>query len=487
MIFGDLNLDQVVAAVAAGRDEYDLRPFFHEPLRDVDAVEYRHRVVQDLERDDVRSVVDEFAALMQRVRRHLRAVQERSSGYERQRYFLDAADLYCQAVTALWSALARVELASEGLAGLREHLAGYLGSGAIQALARDAGDMLDELAAVRYCVHVRGAKVTVSRYEGQADYTPEIVKTFARFRQGEVADYRVRLRYYQDINHVEEWILERVARLFPETFTALADFCRLHVGFVDETVTTFDREVQFYLAYLTYMRRFTDAGLSFCCPEVSATSKRLRVSGAFDLALATKLAGSGSEVVCNDIDLSDAERVVVVTGPNQGGKTTFARMFGQLHYLAALGLPVPARSARLFLPDRVFTHFEREESLDTLHGKLEDELVRIHDVLDHATGDSVIVMNETFTSTTLQDALVLGTQILSRIVDRDCLAVYVTFVDELSLLSEATVSMVGMVVPDDPARRTFEVVRRAADGRAYAMALAEKYGLTYEALRRRVG
>jgi DNA mismatch repair ATPase MutS len=176
----------------------------------------------------------------------------------------------------------------------------------------------------------------------------------------------------------------------------------------------------------------------------------------------------------------------VVTEPNQGGKTTFARMFGQLHYLASLGLPIPGTAATIFLPDQVLTQFEREESLETLSGKLEDELVRVRDILNKATNDSVIVMNETFSSTTLADALFLGTEVLRRVTDRGSLAVYVTFVDELASLNEATVSMAATVAPDDPTARTFHLLRRPADGLAYAAALADQYGLSYEALRRRI-
>ncbi len=484
--FSDLNLDQVFTEVALGRGQYDLTPFFRLPLHEPAAVEYRHAVLRDLEDEATSTAVAEFAQRMGRVREDLAQARKLRYRYQKESWFLDAARGYCAAVRALAAGLSEADLASRGLTAFREYLCDYAGSAAFTGLAAAAGEVAGALDGVRYCVNIKGNRVTVSRYEGEADFSADVVATFAKFARGAVKDYRGRFRNWPEMDHVEEQIADRVARLFPDVFAALDGFCERHAGFLDDTVGAFDREVQFYLAYLEFIAPMKAAGLKFCYPRVSAADKETVAEAAFDLALAAKLSPRFAAVVANDFQLSGPERIFVVTGPNHGGKTTFARMLGQLHYLASLGYPVPARHARLFLPDQIFTHFEREEDLATLRGKLEDELVRIRDVLDRATGSSLLVMNESFASTTLRDAVFIGERVLAAMTELGLLGVYVTFVDELASLNEVCVSMVGTVVPDNPAERTFKIVRRPADGLAYATAIARKYGLTYPQLKERV-
>jgi DNA mismatch repair protein MutS len=483
----DLNLGQIVAAVAGDREERDLvTSVLFSPLHDVGAVRYRQEVFQDLDDPALFAEVQRFAGLMREVRAHLHQLGQMPYRYQREGWLLDAAAIYCDAVQSLAGHLASAEISSRALVAFREYLAAYVASAGFTALVSDTRDRKDGLARIRYTTRIRGGRVDVSRYQGEADYSVTVLKTFGRFKQGAVKDYRIRYRTWPGMNHIAAQILELVAKLFPGEFAALEEYCGEHSAFLDEGIRRADQELQFYLAYLDHIGPLRRAGLPFCYPEVSASSKEVFAVGTFDLALAHKLVSERQPVVANDFRMEGRERIFVVTGPNQGGKTTFARTFGQLHHLASVGCPVPGSSARLFLFDRLFTHFAREEDLTKMTGKLEDDLVRIGEILRTATPASIVIMNEIFASTTLHDARFLGTKLITKIMRLDALCVYVTFVDELASLGEQVVSMMSTVVPENPAERTYKVVRKPADGLAYALAIAEKHGLTYERLRDRL-
>lgn len=485
--FADLNCDQIVDAITAGRDEYNLTPFFYTRLPRVEAIEYRHEVMQDLERAPLYESVSSFAKRMREVRERLAQTQKMYYKEQKEAWFLDGVEIYCEVIKSFAAELAGSDLRSRGFLAFRDYLDTYSRSAHFNSILSQAQKLKADLATIEYCVLIKGSGFTVRKYEAEADYSTEVEQTFEKFKQGAAKDYKIKFSISADMNHIEAKILEFVAKLYPAVFAALTEFCRQHGNFIDRTIAVFDREIQFYLAYMEHTAPLRRTGLHFCYPLVSDASQEVYDHDSFDIALAHKLLKENSPVVCNDFHLKGRERILVVSGPNQGGKTTFARAFGQLHYLASLGCPVPGREAQLFLFDELFTHFEKEEKVENLRGKLEDDLVRIHGILGQATLRSIIVMNEIFTSTTIQDETFLSEKVMERIIGLGSLCVWVTFVDELASFGPQVVSMVSTVVPENPALRTFKIQRRPADGLAYAMAIAQKYGLTYDLIRKRIG
>ncbi|MBP2073137.1 MutS-related protein [Thermoanaerobacterium butyriciformans] len=486
VFFKDLNIDQIVDTITFGRNEYNLKPFFYKSPNDIETIKYRQEIMRDLENNELFKCIKSFSEKFQHMREDLKQANKLYYKYQKERWFLDAVDIYCDAVVSLANDLTHIDLNSTGFVEFREYILNYVKSDSFISLNIATKKLEEDLSSVKYSILIRGNSIKVGKYDSEVNYSHIVEETFKKFKEGEVKDYRKKFSDYDDMNHVEAKILDLVAQLYKEIFDALDDFCIKNTDYVDKTIGTFEREIQFYMSYLEFISKFKDMGLKFCYPKVDSASKEVFDYGCFDLALANKLISNKSTVVTNDFYLSGKERIFVVSGPNQGGKTTFARTFGQVHYFASIGCPIPGYKAQLFLYDNIFTHFEREENVNDLHGKLEDELIRIYDILSKATSNSIVILNEIFTSTTLKDAIFLSKRVMDRIIDLDLLCVWVTFIDELSVYSEKTVSVVNTVVPDNPSLRTYKVIRKPADGLSYAITIAEKYRLTYEHIKERV-
>ena len=459
---------------------------FATPASDVALARQRQEIARDLNDDDVARLMRDFQAAMALMREGLRRARQASNRIESQGWLLDAAQAYCQALEDLQAGLDAMAPPSTILCQLRADLAAYRSAANYLEMAGSVASLRHDLGQLRYAVRIEGDQVTVLHDPAAEDYSATVARTFARFRQADARDYRSQAEGRIPMDHVEARIVDRVALLDPELFTRLDRFKQRWEQFADPRWLRLDRELCFYLLWGDYIRRLLGAGVECCLPELVEVPGSIDVTAACDLALADQAARAHQTLVPNDFVLRGTERVIVVTGPNHGGKTTLARVFGQIHHVASLGLCVAARHARLAFPDRVLTHFERAEDITSQRGKLQEDLVRMKAIVQTASPRSVVVMNEVFSSTSLDDALWLGRRMMGTLRSIGCCCLLVTFLDELATFDQDTVSMVALVDPADPAVRTYKVVRRAADGRAYAQALAEKYRVTRAWLARRI-
>jgi DNA mismatch repair protein MutS len=483
----DLHLDEIVAALGGGQADAGLAALCFARLRDPDAVAFRHEVFRDLEAPGLRDGLTDFIARMGVVDEHLAHASAIAHPLERQRWQLEAANAYQSAVATLAETLKQASATSRGLTAFSAGLRVYVDSETFTTLVADTSRMLAELADVTYRLRIGENRVIVGRHDGEADYGAEVLATFGRFRRSATPEpVPVDIFRTVDMNLVEIGILERVVRVHPAVFGALEAYVQRHGAFLDPAVATFASELPFYLGWLDLIRPLQDVGLAFCYPEVSTTDDGLAADGLFDLAFALRRAPAGDGIVINDLELSATERLLVITGPNQGGKTAFARAIGQLQHLASIGVLVPGSEARVGLGDAVHTLFARAEDPADLTGRLEAELTRARTILDALRPGSLVIMNESFASTTVDDALVLNRALIGEMVERGAICVVVTFLGELAVDAPGTVSMTGVMDPLDPTRPTFRLERRTADPLAHARAVADVHGLGYDAVRARI-
>jgi hypothetical protein len=239
--FGDLHLDQIVDAITAGRQEYDLKPFFYAALHSIDAIEYRHEIFRELENKALYDCVVAFEKKMQVMRAHLARAKKLYYDYQKERFSLDSMILYCEAVEELARDLAKIGTRSRAFTAFRGYLSGYVQSDAFTSLLSEAREILSGLSAVRYCFTINGNVVKVRDYEAEIDYSADVQATFEKFKQGEAKDYLVEYNDSVDMNHIEAQILDLVARLNPDLFLRLDGFCAKNALFLDDTVSAFDR------------------------------------------------------------------------------------------------------------------------------------------------------------------------------------------------------------------------------------------------------
>ncbi len=486
----DLRIDSVLSMLSHGPDQlkYDT---CYLPLTDKDSVLFRHAVFQDIMRSDLHPVFIGFQELMDSLGFMEETLKRLSMPVLRSRYLLNRMIEYKKHVLFLCDTLTRAPLQSEGLRQFASDLAEYTRSDVFQALCEDTDTLKKELEEVTYTITVRDNHIAVRKLPPDAfdeqektAFEKEINVFFDKFIHGR-ADFSPATAQNWEMNPVEEEILKALMKLFPEPFSHLDTFYRKREKFVPEELVSYHQDLGFYTVWLEYILPRQADHMGFCFPMITDRKDGIIASNCFDLILADQKRKEGQQVIRNNLILNPGEHILVLTGPNQGGKTTYARMLGQLFYLGSLGIPVPGTAVKFFLPDRIFTHFERQESQETLNGKLKDDILRIHDILEHASENSLILINEMFSSTTLQDAAWLGKEILSRIEKIGSLCLYVTFINELSSWLPGTVSLISQI-GEDRKERTYQIVRDKSDGRAYARTMVQKYALTYEEISERI-
>ena len=182
-------------------------------------------------------------------------------------------------------------------------------------------------------------------------------------------------------------------------------------------------ELAFYLACLNLHTRLTESDVTTCFPTPTPIgAHRLSCHGLRDVALCLTTA---RPVIGNDVS-ADNRSLIVVTGANEGGKSTFLRSVGAAQMMMQAGMFVTAQSFLADVGNGIFTHIKREEDATLTQGKLDEELTRMSKIVDYIGPNSLVLCNESFASTNEREGSQIARAAIDAFTDAAIKVVFVT-------------------------------------------------------------
>lgn len=470
-LFQDLNIDQIIDFIAQDWGD-ETKELFYQLPGDYENEKYRKDFYGELLSLDLTDVFDEYLKLMQFRSICAKNADEVEEKLQKQIWFLRETDAYVTAIEKLSAALSDKDFSSEAFLLLKGKLREYKSSTHYGDLLEACRKYMAKLKGFRLTLDYENDRITLSESKGKYEYENQLKELFPK------SDYAIKSPFVSDLNmsYLENRVIDMFKKKNKDFFLDISAYNKVFKDYLDETFLLLEKEIKYYLSFYQFMKKMEAKNFSFCRPTLDKSN--INAEGLYDLALACLSLESGKAVVDNDINMFEGEKFLILTGPNQGGKTTFARSLGQLVYFSKMGLYVPAKAASLPSFESILTHFSVEESVESGKGKLMDELSRLKPMMEDTKSSAFVVINELFTTAANYDAVEMGKKVLQYFTAKDCRGIYVTHLGELSSCCEGLVSMRALL--DEGKKQTFKVARGDYEDFTGPNGLVEKYGLSYE-------
>ena len=232
------------------------------------------------------------------------------------------------------------------------------------------------------------------------------------------------------------------------------------------------------------LMRIKNKGIPLCKPFITKADTFF-ITNLYSTALME--VKSVNEIIANDAVFDNDGQIYILTGPNSGGKTVFIRALGVAQMLYQCGLLIPAETASLPLMSTICTHFTTNASnTSAAHsiGRLEEECEHIAAMMEYISADTLVLMDEAFSSTSAKDGLELAESCINKLQIKGCKCIFSTHIHELS----ERVDAINAAKPNLPkldklaaetvkGTRTYKIRRGYSDGTSDAKTIAQKYGL----------
>jgi hypothetical protein len=299
-----------------------------------------------------------------------------------------------------------------------------------------------------------------------------------------------------------------LSMVLEKTTEPIARELRRYVHLNSQFLKNLRPEIIFYVQAVELARKLGSLGLPFCLPEIrSRDERRCEIEDNHNIQLALHLSSQESgrslagQVITNEVILGPRGRIVILTGPNQGGKTTYMQAVGQAQVMAQAGLFVPGWRACISPADGIYTHYPAEERLELGTGRFGDEARRVRAIFEQVTRRSLVLLNESLSTTNMGESLYLAQDVVRALRRIGLRAIFTTHmhqlaatVEDLNLNTAGDSEVVSMVASYEEGQDqqadvsagagpySYRVVLGPPLGRSYADRIAARYGIKLDQL-----
>lgn len=291
-----------------------------------------------------------------------------------------------------------------------------------------------------------------------------------------------------DAMNSSTFYLEKVMNKMLDTLVKrLSDTLSKYVDVAVINISRLIPEFTYYIRFAEFIEKYSAAGFVFSQAKAVSGERTMQARDFYNLRLALSVENA-SDIVFNDLDFDSEHTVYILTGANRGGKTTVTQAVGLLFALAQGGISVAAKLFEYAPVDCIYTHFPADEDKTIDLGRLGEECVRFKQLYADCTADSLLLLNESFSTTSFEEGYFIARDSVRAILKKQVRTIYNTHMHKLAAdVDDMNAQTVGakaasLVVKSDGGKRSFKVEVAAPEGMSYARDIAQKYGVTYEML-----
>ena len=283
------------------------------------------------------------------------------------------------------------------------------------------------------------------------------------------------------LENVINKMLDSLVKKLSETLTKYASVAVVNISqLIPEFI--------YYIRMAEFVEACTAKGFPFCEARLSDDPKlSMSAKGFYNLKLAISIQDK-NELVDNDLDFTDEHTIYILTGANRGGKTTVTQAVGIMFVLAQGGVYVPATQFVYRPADSIYTHFPADEDKTMDLGRLGEECIRFKEIYNSCTKDSLLLMNETFSTTSFEEGYYIAKDSVRALMQKGVRTIFNTHMHKLAADTDELNSggteakAASLIVKNQGEKRSFKLELAPPEGMSYAMDIAKKYGVTFDML-----